>query len=747
MIKGLVQGVGFRPFIYRLATRHRLYGEVINRSDGVSVIVQGSEIEIREFINDIRKFAPRASRIRTVEVNQRSVISYNCFKISPSESSDEQITDVSPDIAVCSECLGDMENDPGRINYPFVNCTNCGPRFSIIKELPYDRANTTMKEFTMCVKCGSEYHNLLDRRFHAQPVACNICGPEYLYKESGQSFTGIDQILKEVSARIAAGKSIAVKGLGGYHLMCDALNNNAVAELRRKKQRDSKPFAVMFRDIFEIRTFCYTDDAEEKELISWRRPIVILRQKKTLAESVNNGLNTIGAMLPYMPVHYMLFKVLDTPAIVLTSGNLSDEPIIIDDLSAEEHLMPVAGALMSYNREIQNRTDDSVVRINGKSISIIRRSRGFVPRPVDLSCNVEGILAAGAEQKNSFCIGKGHQAIMSQYIGDLKNLPTYDFYTESIGRFSELFRFKPEFIACDLHPDYMSTKYAEKLENDLKIPLIRVQHHHAHIASCMAENSIDEKVIGVSMDGTGYGYDGNIWGSEFLITDLNEFERYTHFDYFRMPGGDKAVDEPWRMAFSCLVNYFGEEINYDKIPLFHSLDKQRMMIVKEMIVKGVNSPLTCGAGRIFDAVSALIGLCSEATFDSEAPMRLESVIDCETDLYYSFSLGRTVSFADTFREILTDITHTEASFISAKFHNTIARIILQVVEKIRKESSLNKVILSGGVFQNKYLLEKTLYLLNMKSFEVFTNHLVPANDGGISLGQLIIASKRSGLCV
>lgn len=733
--------MGFRPFICRMAAKHGLFGEVDNRTDGVSVIVQGDLKTIDRFCNDILQNAPPASQIKSIEINATQFSGYDSFKIAGSKTVDNQITEVSPDIAVCHDCLEDMEKDPERIDYPFINCTNCGPRFTIIEGLPYDRPKTTMKSFRMCENCNSEYNDILDRRFHAQPIACNSCGPAYQYKDSVKRISGIKQILEEVSVQIASGKTVAIKGIGGYHLMCDALNNSAVSELRNKKQRDSKPFAVMFRDISAVRKYCYIDEVEEKELKSWCRPILILKQKEILSAAVSNGLNTIGAMLPYMPVHYMLFRIIKTPALVLTSGNISDEPIIIDDLMAEKQLMSIADSFLSYNRQILNRTDDSVIRIIDHKTSLIRRSRGFVPRPVDLKCNVEGILALGAEQKNSFCIGKGSQAVMSQYIGDLKNLATYNFFNETIDRFSDLFRFKPEFIACDLHPDYLSTHYAEILENELNIPLIRVQHHHAHIASCMAEHGIDEDVIGISLDGTGFGSDENIWGGEFMIADLKGFRRFTHFDYVPMPGGEIAIDEPWRMAFSYIYKYFGDSFDYKSVPLFKLIDDQKLLLVKEMIVKKMNSPMTSGAGRLFDAVSAILGFCSAATFDSEAPMRLESAIDGETNDFYPFRAAKTIVFADTIKAIMEDLPRQKISVISAKFHNTVAQVILEVSRQIRKDTSLNKVILSGGVFQNKYLLEKSSYLLTRNRFKVFTNHLVPANDGGISLGQLVIASK------
>jgi hydrogenase maturation protein HypF len=703
--------------------------------------VQGDHKVVDSFSNDILQNAPPASKIKGIEISPLHITGYDSFRITESKAVDNHITEISPDIAVCDNCLEDLRNDPNRIDYPLINCTNCGPRFSIVEGLPYDRPKTAMKNFEMCLNCKSEYNNILDRRFHAQPIACNYCGPVYQYKDNSKKIEGIDLILNEVAEKIASGKTVIIKGLGGYHLMCNALDNSAVSELRTKKQRDSKPFAVLFRDIGAVRKYCFVDETEETELRSWRRPVVILKQKRLLCSAVSNGLNSIGAMLPYMPVHYLIFRALNIPAVVLTSGNISDEPIIIDDQMAEDQLMSVTDSFLSHNRQIINRTDDSVLKIIDHKVCLIRRSRGYVPRPVDIAWNVEGILALGAEQKNSFCIGKANQAIMSQYIGDLKNSATNKFFIETIERFSDLFRFSPCILACDLHPDYLSTRHAQYLADKHGIPLIKIQHHHAHIASCMAENGLDEDVIGISLDGTGFGADGNIWGGEFMVTNLKEFSRFTHFDYIPMPGNDKAIDEPWRMAFSYIYKYLRESYDYKSLPLFASIDDQKLALVKEMIDKNVNSPLTSGAGRLFDSVSAILGLCTEVTFDSEAPMRLESVIGCETDEFYPFRFEKTVIFDEMITAILCDITRLDISLISAKFHNTVAQSILEVSCRIRKETSLSKVVLSGGVFQNKYLLEKTLSLLRRNMFKVFTNHLVPANDGGISLGQLVIASK------
>jgi len=746
LISGLVQGVGFRPFIYRLASGYSLRGEVVNRTGGVTVTVQCGQETVGQFIADIRALAPPAANIKSVEVRKTETRSYSDFTITPSIDNEESITEVSPDIAVCDECLADLISDPERIDYPFINCTNCGPRFTIIKALPYDRAATTMAPFPMCHGCSAEYHDMSDRRFHAQPVACNSCGPAYKLKAGDLVVTGITDILRLISERLDAGGSVAIKSTGGYNLMCDALNEEAVSVLRQRKQRDTKPFAVMFRDLNALNEYCFTRKEEESTLLLWRRPILILNQRKPLAPSVSSGLNTIGAMLPHMPLHHLLFRAINTPALVLTSGNLSDEPIITDDLQAERELMPVTGCVVSYNREINNRADDSVVRVIGGKVSLIRRARGFAPQPVELNRVVEGIFAAGAEQKNSLCIGKGSQAFMSQYIGDIKNVATYDYYRETYRLFSSLFRFTPSSVVCDMHPDYLSGRFAEELAEACGLPLMRVQHHHAHAVSVMAEHGLAGMVIAVIMDGTGYGSDGNIWGSEFMTATTRDFERYTHFDYFMMPGGDAAVDEPWRMALSCLFSYFGSGYDFSSEKLFRTIDEKKLAVVREMLVHGINSPLTCGAGRIFDAVSALLMLCTRASFDSEAPMRLESAISTITDDFYPFTIGDTVCLRDTFQEIIRDTGRSDITPIAAKFHNTMAQIIVTVCIKLRKETGLNDVVLSGGVFQNRYLLEKSLYLLTMNKFMVYTNHLVPANDGGISLGQLLTAAERRGAC-
>ena len=745
-MKGLVQGVGFRPFILRLARSFGLCGYVDNRINGVCIRAEGPEEIIMHFRDEILRQAPQASIIKDIIIKEIPVKGYREFEIAPSNPEGNLITEISPDIAVCSECLADMESDPARIDYPLVNCTNCGPRFTIIENLPYDRASTSMKVFGMCSKCSMEYNDVTDRRFHAQPVACNNCGPLYTLESGGKTITGIVDILRSLCSIIDNGGSVALKGQGGYHLLCDALNPDAVRQLRERKHRDHKPFAVMFRDMEAVEVYCHVTANEKKELISWRRPVVILEQKNHMPEEINSRLGTIGAVLPYMPVHFLIFRELRTPALVFTSGNISEEPVIKDDDIARKILIPVAGNIVTYNREIVNRADDSVLREIAGIPRFIRRARGYVPSPVDLTFSAEGIFAAGAELKNCFCIGKGHQAIMSQHIGDLKNMMAYDFFRESAGRFRNLFLFEPALVSCDLHPDYLSTHYAEHLSETEKIPLIKVQHHHAHITSCMAEYNLTGKVIGISFDGTGYGPDGNIWGGEFLVADENGYRRYSHFDYVPMPGGDKAAINPWRMAFSYLYKCRGKKFNPSGMKAFNGISLREMDTVAEMIDKNINSPPTSAAGRLFDAVSSLLGLCSAAAFDSEAPMRLEAAAAKNIKDHYPFVISDIVDFTPAIDAITDDISSKDISYISAMFHNTLAYASLHVAGRIREEEGINRVVLSGGVFQNKYLLEKLTELLSAEDFEVFSNRLVPANDGGIALGQLYVASQKRNIC-
>jgi len=734
----LVQGVGFRPFVYRLANKYQLKGNVANRTDGVIINLYGEEKLIELFKNDILKLAPPAAFVKNIS-SRNTKSDFKDFKILSSELN-EQITEISPDIAVCDDCLHDLKTQNHRIDYPFINCTNCGPRFTIVNKIPYDRINTSMTEYEMCEICNEEYHSVLDRRFHAQPVACNNCGPTYFINNESD----FGNILKDVVSKIDEGKVISVKGLGGYNIICDAKNNEAVLKAREIKRRDGKPFAVMFKDLKVVKEYCILSSKEEEIIKSWQKPIVILEQKLNLANSINNELNSIGAMLPYLPFHYLMFEKLKTNAVVYTSANNSGNPIISDDIFARNILKNKVDLFVSHNRKIENPLDDSVVKIVSDDFQIIRRARGFVPKPVYLNKNVEGVFAVGAELKNSFCIGKNSSAILSQYVGDLKNLETFNFYEYTAVRFFDLFKFKTKVIACDMHPDYFSTQFANKIsENNIngsKIPIVKVQHHHAHIASCLAENQINEKVIGISFDGTGYGADGNIWGGEFLICDTKSFKRFAHFDYVKMPGGDLAINEPWRMLLSYLMKGNISKIN--SLECFRKVDSKTFELVSKMIQKDINSPLTSSAGRLFDAIACLLNLCNKQSFDAEAPMRLEAVLDKSESGFYPYIYNNgIVCFGETINSIINDLNKVESSKISAKFHNTVIQIILDVAKSIENETKIKKVVLSGGVFQNKYLLMKSIHILTRNNFEVYTNRLVPPNDGGIALGQLLVASN------
>jgi len=738
-VQGRVQGVGFRPFIYRLAIEHKLNGQVENRNDGVLILLNCRTGELEEFVDHLRAKAPPASFIDSIRTEQVEYIPFKGFEIVKSSSVSDTVTEVSPDIAVCPDCLEDMKTQANRIDYPFVNCTNCGPRFTIIQDLPYDRTKTTMAPFEMCPECHQEYTDIFDRRFHAQPVACARCGPSYRLHTAGGEITDPQQIV-EHTARLLANKGIvAIKGLGGFFIACDPLCADTVTRLRQLKSREGKPFAVMFRDTETLRQFAHTSQEEEASLQSLKRPIVLLKDKGKLAPSVNMGFDTIGAMLPYMPLHHLLFEQSRLPAIVLTSGNISDEPIITGNHEAVRVLGRICDAVLTYNRDIHNRTDDSVVRVIHEKERVFRRSRGYAPIPVKVSRQVEGILATGAELVNCFCIGKGNQALLSQHIGDLKNMETYSFFAESIDKYRQLFRFEPALIAADLHPNYLSSRYAE----DHDIPVIRIQHHHAHIASCMAEHSLDEKVIGVAFDGTGYGDDGHIWGSEFMVCDFNDYQRITHFDYMQMPGGDKVTREPWRMAVSLLYSNYGWDFYRPDSDFLKGIDKQQVDMLCQAMDEGINTPLSSGAGRLFDGLSAMISLCTHSRFHAEAPMRLESLIDENVTEAYPFRAGKTISFEPAIDCILRDLENNQpAPVISTRFHNTIVNVVEQTVRRISEEYGLYKVVLSGGTFQNKYLGEKLENRLLKAGFEVYSHGSVPANDGGIALGQLMIAAAK-----
>lgn len=741
-ITGLVQGVGFRPFIYILAEKFNLKGWVENRNDGVLIKINADKKAAHNFIKEIKKQAPLASSIKNITISETCFENFKTFFIKKSESSSDDITEVSPDIAVCNACLEDIKLQKHRIDYPFTNCTNCGPRFTIITDLPYDRINTTMAEFEMCDTCKNEYTDIYNRRFHAQPVACNNCGPHYTLYYRCNFYNKINDILDIASYLTEAGKIIAVKGLGGYHLMCDAKNEDAVNKLRLLKNRESKAFAVMVKDTETAKKYAYVSKTEENILTSWQKPILLLKTKKQLAGSVTNGLSNVGIMLPYMPFHYLLFERLKTDTVVMTSGNLTDEPVITDNNKAFKTFDDKADAVITHNRKIHNRADDSVGIVINDNFRLLRRSRGFAPSPVITDLNTEGIFAAGSEYVNCFCIGKGNQAIMSQHIGDLKNYETFDFYKESYELYKRLFRFKPKIIVADLHPDYLSGKFAENLHKQFpESKLIKVQHHHAHIVSCMAEYGLNKKVIGIAFDGVGLGDDGNIWGGEFFFCDLSGYKRFSHFEYIKVAGGDKVSSEPWRSAASYLYHYFDEDV-FDNSELFgKKIHGKKLKMYLQLLKNDFNTYKISSAGRLFDAVSSLLGIVQIAGYHAEAPMKLESIVSANIGDFYNFEITKDISFKKTFEGIIYDLkNNVDISVISAKFHNTIIEVIVRMSEIMKQESGINKVVLSGGTFQNKYLLTKTENRLSEIGFEVYSQKNIPSNDGGIALGQLIIGT-------
>ena len=745
-IRGLVQGVGFRPFIYRIANEMKIKGEVGNRNNGVSIRAILTPEQRELFISRIRNEHPAVASIHSVQWEEADVADtdYPDFMITPSRSDSEEVTQVAPDIAVCPECLSDRMRQPHRLRYPFINCTHCGPRFSIIRDLPYDRKQTTMAAFAMCPDCRREYTTVSDRRFHAQPVACNHCGPFYYAIYNNVKIKEYDKLLDLSVRLLREGEVIAAKGIGGYHLICDALNGEAVARLRAIKQRDSKPFAVMFRDMEHLRHYAEAGPVEEDCLSSWRRPIVLLKQKKALADDINRGMRTLGCMLPYMPLHEDWFAALDTPALVMTSGNLSDYPIAITPDEVAEQLSGKVALLLHHTRDIHNRVDDSVLQVCGGQPCLVRRSRGYVPEPFFADIPVEGILAFGAEKVNTFALGKGDTILQSQYIGDLKNWETFSFYTESLDRFRHLFRFIPSVLACDMHPDYLSSQEAERVAARTGLPLLKIQHHHAHAAACMLEYGLHEKVVAIVLDGTGLGDDGKVWGGEFFLCDRKEYRRLSHFEYVPLPGGDKAAVEPWRMAVAYLWHYWGDSAPFPEgFPERVGADKIRLLMT--MMERGVNTPYTSGAGRLFDAVASLLGLCDVSTHQAEAPVKLEQAAGSEQSARYPVIIKEgVISFRPLFEGLLNDwASGVSVGDLAARFHNTMAFLLLDEAARHLQQTGATRVVISGGCFQNKRLTEQLQHLYAAKGILLYVPGRIPCNDGGVAVGQLAIAASRN----
>ena len=784
-ILGLVQGVGFRPFVARLARELGLAGSVINDGTGVFVDVEGHPQHVEEFFRRLRPEAPPLARISSVERKPAPHAGHTSFTVKESLSPALRFALVSPDVATCDECLGEMgAPSDRRYRYPFINCTNCGPRFTIVTDVPYDRIRTTMREFPMCDACAGEYADDTDRRFHAEPIACPVCGPSVrLVNRSGTPVPG-KSIARAVEL-LREDAIVAVKGLGGYHLACNASSSLAVSTLRKRKCREEKPLAIMVRDLATAKSICSVSDTEESLLTSAERPIILMRKREnspvaevpvtgdpvagcstaevpiagvsvagvpvaevpitdvSIAEEVAPNNKYLGVMLPYTPLHHLLLEHI--PALVMTSGNLTEEPISYTDNEAEVRLGAIADYFLVHNREIFTRCDDSVVRVVRGKIQPVRRSRGYVPNPIALPFEGPPVLAVGAELKNTFCLVKGDLAFPGHHIGDLKNLEAYDAFRNGIEHLKKLLFIEPEVIACDMHPDYLSTRYA--LESGL--PLIPVQHHHAHIASCMAENGLTSRVIGLSFDGTGYGPDNTVWGGEILIADYAGYERVAHLATVPLPGGEAAINEPWRMAVSHLHSVFGDKLLSMKNPLFERIGKDKLQVIVRMIERGVNSIPTSSLGRLFDAVAALVGLRDFVSFEGQAAMELEMVAadePCGEPYPYQMrkSGARFLDFGAMMVRIVEDVAAgIPVSGISRRFHETLCSAIVETCCTLRAEHSINDVCMSGGVFQNALLSTILSESLERERFNVHVHTQVPPNDGGLALGQAAVACHRA----
>lgn len=768
-IEGIVQGVGFRPFVYNLAESLSLKGFVNNNSEGVYIDIEGPSSKINFFIKKLKKEAPPLSRIDNIIIEEKEITNYEDFSIRASIQDKNKITLISPDIATCEYCKDDILNPQNRrYKYAFTNCTNCGPRFSIIKSIPYDRDKTTMNKFTMCDKCYEEYTNPLNRRFHAQPNACKKCGPKLWVTDSNGNevqYSGLyhndgsDSYapIRWTHEMLREGKIFAIKGLTGFHLVCDAFNEKAIKLLRERKRRPDKPFALMMKDISTVKKYCHVNTVEESLLTGVRKPIVLLNKRTSLplSDVIAPNQSTLGVMLPYTPLHELLFYD-KLEALIMTSANISGLPLEYKNEDAIKHLSDVVDYYLLHNRDIYIPVDDSVVRVIDGEEKIIRRARGYVPEPIKFNTDLS-ILACGSNMKNTFCFCKENFAFLSQHNGDLENIETYEHYKRNIQHFKNIFYFDPKYLACDMHPDYMSTKYAD----ECNVPAISVQHHHAHIASVMAENNINKKILGISLDGTGYGTDGKIWGSEFLLCDLNSFTRKAHLDYVHMPGGEAAIKEPYRMAVSYLWKAYGSEAE----PIINKIYGDSGIMILNIIKRKINCPETSSMGRLFDAVSSLIGIRNKISYEGQASIELEAKINTHSTEYYPYKITHLIETNtdhrlpdeqllnscssyiiepyETIKSIINDrFNKIPQDVMSIKFHNTIIKMALEICIKLKNATGISELALGGGVFQNSYLISNIIKVLSSAGFTVYTNKKLPCNDGCISFGQLAIANEK-----
>lgn len=752
-VLGVVQGVGFRPFVYRLATELAIVGHVRNTSEDVSILAEGPASRVNEFVRRLREDAPPLARIRHLSVTNTQPQGASHFAILESSFDPSKGQLVSPDVATCDACLADIfDTNNRRYRYPFTNCTNCGPRFTIIRDMPYDRVNTTMDRFKMCEDCRIEYEDPLNRRFHAQPNACPVCGPRLTLLDSkGNSVDTVDP-LASTARLLDTGNIVAIKGLGGFLLACDATSADAVELLRERKRRPAKPFAVMVRDMEEARNHCDINNDEQSLLSSSAAPIVLLRWKKeesNICEEVAPRLGFMGIMLPYTPLHHVLLRDCSRP-LVMTSGNMSEEPIAADNDEALERLCGIADYFLIHDRPIHSRYDDSVMMVANSTPQFLRRARGYAPNPIDLPFDAPEVLAVGPQLKNTFCLTKGRTAFVSQHIGDLDSVETLDHFEKTINLYRHLFKVEPQLVVHDLHPDYPSSGYARQLASK-GMPTLAVQHHHAHAVSCMVENGIADPVIGVAFDGAGLGTDGAIWGGEFLVCDHRTMRRAGHLEYMPLPGGDAATMRPYRTATAYVMSLLGERSLERSPMLAATLSPAERDVILRQIEGRLNTPDCSSMGRLFDAVSALVGLREVVSYEGQAAVELET----EAHQYHSDApIGRyvfdvesnsgvhIVRIAPVLSGVLKDIeTQADIPTIAASFHEAVAQMAVEVCRRVREQNGITRVALSGGVFQNRLLLQRTMSLLSDDGFMPLVHTALPANDGCISLGQAAIAAS------
>ncbi|NMC78929.1 MAG: carbamoyltransferase HypF [Chloroflexi bacterium] len=747
-VRGIVQGVGFRPFVYTQALQHHLSGWVRNTSSGVEIQVDGTRQNIQAFLEALHNNPPPLARIDQITAEECPPNGGSSFEIITSQSEAGQFIPISPDVSICEDCQRELfDPNDRRYRYPFINCTNCGPRFTIIKDIPYDRPNTTMASFAMCPECQAEYDDPLDRRFHAQPTACPVCGPHIWLESDGATLGAGEDALQTARRWLRQGKILAVKGLGGYHLACDATNPAAVAELRQRKRRTDKPFALMAFSMEQVERHCCVSAAEKELLLARQRPIVLLdrRPESSVAPETAPQQKTLGVMLPYTPLHLLLLEPEPgyPEVLVMTSGNLSEEPIAYQDPDAHARLHSLADGFLLHDRPIHMRVDDSVSRVIAGQPYSLRRARGYAPDPIRLPEEVPAILATGAELKNTFCLTRQSYAFLSQHIGDLENLETLRSFEEGVQHFEKLFHVQPELLACDLHPDYLSSRYAAQRSQQENLPLIQIQHHHAHLAACLADNgwASDDYAIGLSYDGTGLGTDGAIWGGEVLVGNYRQYQRLYHLQYTPLPGGEAAIHRPARMA---LAHLWQAGLDWEPdLPPANALCVEERTVLRSQLQYGINTPLTSSMGRLFDAASALLGVRAQANYEAQAAIELENLAAEDESGSYDFRIeGDVFDPAPLWSSLVADWrAGTPLPVLSARFHNSVVQLSLELCQRIRHQTGLATVALSGGVWQNRFLLEKSVKQLQSAGFDVLLHRHVPANDGGLALGQAMIAAR------